>query len=225
MKDLPVENDPGIVLAAVPVREDPRDAWLSRDGTPFSALKKGAVVAPGSPRRDAQLKRLRADLTIVGLRGNVDTRLRKLRDGAFDGMVLAMAGLNRLGLASAVTHPFEPEQMLPAPGQGALAVTIREGDAAAEARVRPVTDVRTAAAVAAERAALHGLKAGCHAPVGALAEVSNGRISLRVRLIAPDGSEALEARVEGGMSEAVALGHRAADDLLARGGGRWLTSK
>ena len=129
LKDLPVENDAGIVLAAIPVREDPRDAWLSRDGTPFAKLKKGAIVATGSPRRDAQLKRLRPDLSIVGLRGNVDTRLKKLREGAFDGMVLAMAGLNRLGLSSAVTHPFEPEQMLPAAGQGALAVTIREGDA------------------------------------------------------------------------------------------------
>lgn len=224
LKDLPVENDPGIVLAAVPVREDPRDAWLSRDATPFSKLKSGAVVATGSPRRDAQLRRLRPDLSIVGLRGNVDTRLRKLREGAFDGMVLAMAGLNRLGLASAVTHPFEPEEMLPAPGQGALAITIREGDAASERRVLAVTDVRTAAAVAAERAALHGLRAGCHAPVGALAHVEGGRISLRVRLIAPDGSEALESVVEGGITEAVALGHRAADDLLARGGGRWLTS-
>lgn len=222
LKDLPVEDEPGIALAAVPVREDPRDAWLSRDATPFASLGKGAVIATGSPRRVAQLKRLRPDLTIVGLRGNVDTRLKKLREGAFDGMVLAMAGLSRLGLLSAVTHPFEPAEMLPAPGQGALAITIRDGDAAAEARVRTVIDVRTAAAVAAERAALHGLRAGCHAPVGALAHVADGRISLTVRMIAPDGSEALESIVEGAMSQASALGHRAASDLLARGGGRWI---
>lgn len=223
LKDLPVDDDPGIALAAVPVREDPRDAWLSRDGTPFARLRKGAVVASGSPRRVAQLKRLRPDLELVGLRGNVDTRLRKLREGAFDGMVLAMAGLSRLGLLAAVTHPFEPTDLLPAPGQGALAVTIREGDARAEARVRTVADVRTAAAVAAERAALHGLRAGCHAPVGALATVEDGSISLVVRLLALDGSEVLEARTHGAISKASALGHEAAADLLARGGGRWLT--
>lgn len=224
LKDLPVEDDPGIVLGAVPVREDVRDAWLSRDGTPFDRLARGATVATGSPRRVAQLRRARPDLNVVGLRGNVDTRLRKLREGAFDGMVLAMAGLKRLGLDGAVTHPFDPELMLPAPGQGALAVTIREGDTAASARVATVADVRASAAVSAERAALHALRAGCHAPVGALALVEGGRVTLRVRLLAPDGSDALEVTVEGGLGDTVSIGRRAAEDLLGRGGGRWLAT-
>jgi hydroxymethylbilane synthase len=217
LKDLPVEDDPGIALAAVPAREDPRDALLTRDGTTLERLKRGATVATGSPRRAAQLLRARPDLQIVGLRGNVDTRLRRLKEGAFDAMVLAAAGLRRLGLEGEITEVLEPEILLPAPGQGALALTIRKDDARAEDRVRVVADVRTAAAVAAERAALHGLRAGCHAPVGALARVEEGKIRLRVRVLSMDGRTCLEEAGEGGLTEAAALGHALAASLLARG--------
>jgi hydroxymethylbilane synthase len=217
MKDLPVVLEGGVVLGAVPVREDPRDAFLSRTGVPLAKLPRGARVGTGSPRREAEILRARPDLVIVPLRGNVDTRLRKLRDGEYDGMVLALAGLRRLGRDGEVTEVLSPEVSLPAAGQGALAVTIREGDAAAENRVLPLADVRAAAATTAEREALHVLGAGCHAPVGALAEVEEGRVRLRVRVLSRDGKTALEETAEGGLAEAAAVGRRAAAALLARG--------
>lgn len=217
MKDLPVGLERGIAVGAVPPREDPRDALLSREGHGLHALPKGAVVATGSPRRVAQLRRARPDLEVVGLRGNVDTRLRLLHEGRFDAIVLALSGLRRLRLDHHVTEVLDPDVMLPAAAQGALALTIREGDARAEARVARVSDVRSAAAAAAERAALHGLGAGCHAPVGALAEAADGRLRLRVRVLALDGSAALDVAEEGALGEADAIGHRAASRLLGLG--------
>ncbi|HVG94961.1 MAG TPA: hydroxymethylbilane synthase [Planctomycetota bacterium] len=217
LKDLPVAPEAGVVLGAVPVREDARDALLSRGGETLEGLRRGAVVATGSPRRAAQLLRARPDLAITGLRGNVDTRLRRLKEGAFDAMVLAVAGLKRLGRDDEIAEMLAPEVMLPAAGQGALAITIREGDTRAEDRVRRVADVRAAAAVTAERAALHGLSAGCHAPVGALAEVADGVVRLRVRVLSLDGRTALEETGSAGLAEADALGHAVAESLLARG--------
>ena len=219
MKDLPVVEEAGIALAAVPVREDPRDCLVSRDGAPLAGLARGARIATGSPRRAAEVLRARPDTTIVAVRGNVDTRLGKLRAGECDAIVLALAGLRRLGRDEEATEVFEPETMLPAPAQGALAITIRAGDAHAEARVRPIVDVRSSAAVSAERAALHGLGAGCHAPVGALAVVEDGRLRLRVRILSLDGKQVFEEEVEGAMSRAEEIGARAADGLLARGAG------
>lgn len=223
MKDLPVADEPGIALGAVPVREDPRDALLSRDGRPLADLKRGAVVATGSPRRAAQLRRARPDLEIVGLRGNVDTRLSRLKEGRFDAMVLACAGLARLGLEHEITERIDPTVMLPAPAQGALALTIRRGDARAEARVGRVADVCAAAEATAERAVLHALEAGCHAPVGALARVADGRLRLTVRVLSLDGASCLEEQDEGGLAEAASVGERAAQRLLARGAGRLVT--
>lgn len=220
MKDLPVAAEPGIALGAVPVREDPRDALLSRDGRPLADLRPGAVVATGSPRRAAQLRRARPDLEVVGLRGNVDTRLARLKEGRFDAMVLACAGLARLHKDHEITERLDPEVMLPAPAQGALALTIRDGDARAEARVRAVADVRAAAEAEAERAVLHALEAGCHAPVGALARVVDGRLRLRVRVLSLDGTACLEETDEGGLAEAAAVGRRAAERLLAAGASR-----
>ncbi|MBL9086228.1 MAG: hydroxymethylbilane synthase [Planctomycetia bacterium] len=223
MKDLPVADEPGIALGAVPVREDPRDALLSREGRPLAELRRGAVVATGSPRRAAQLRRARPDLEIVGLRGNVDTRLARLKEGRFDAMVLASAGLARLGLEHEITERIDPAVMLPAPAQGALALTIRRGDARAEARVRRVADVCAAAEATAERAVLHALEAGCHAPVGALARVADGRLRLTVRVLSLDGAQCLEEQDEGGLAEAAVIGERAAGRLLARGAGRLVT--
>lgn len=223
MKDLPVADEPGVALGAVPVREDPRDALLSRDGRPLAELRHGAVVATGSPRRAAQLRRARPDLEVVGLRGNVDTRLARLKEGRFDAMVLACAGLARLGLEHEITERIDPAVMLPAPAQGALALTIRRGDARAEARVNRVADVCAAAEATAERAVLHALEAGCHAPVGALARVADGRLRLTVRVLSLDGAQCLEEQDEGGLSEAAVVGERAAGRLLARGAGRLVT--
>jgi hydroxymethylbilane synthase len=219
MKDLPMGDEAGVVLAAVPSREDPRDALVSRDGRPLASLPHGARVATGSPRRAAEVLRARPDLEVVGIRGNVDTRLRKLREGAFDALVLAYAGLRRLGRGAEATEVLEPDVMLPAPAQGALAVAIRAGDGASEARLAGLADVRAAAATAAERAALHALGAGCHAAVGALAAVEAGRLRLRVRVLSRDGRTCLEEAAAGAISEARAVGTRAAEALLARGAG------
>jgi hydroxymethylbilane synthase len=219
LKDLPVAPDPGVAMGAVPVREDPRDALVARDGATLDRLPRGAVVGTGSPRRAAQLLRLRPDLVVRGVRGNVDTRLARVREGRYDAVVLALAGLARLGLAGEATDVLSPEAMLPAAGQGALGVTIREGDARAEDRVRPLADVAAAGAVAAERAALHGLGAGCHAPVGALARVEDGRVRLVVRVLSRDGAACLEEAGEGALAEAAAVGGRVARALLARGAG------
>jgi hydroxymethylbilane synthase len=217
LKDLPVAHDPGIAMGAVPVREDPRDALVARDGLTLERLPRGAIVGSGSPRRAAQVRRLRPDLEVRGIRGNVDTRLERVREGRFDAVVLALAGLLRLGRDGEATEVFAPEAMLPAAGQGALGVTIRQGDARAEQRVRPLADVVAAAAVAAERAALHALGAGCHAPVGALARVEAGRVRLAVRVLSTDGASCLDASGEGTLAEAEAVGRRVAEALLARG--------
>jgi hydroxymethylbilane synthase len=220
LKDLPVAPDAGVALGAVPVREDPRDALVARDGLTLEGLPRGAVVGSGSPRRAAQVRRLRPDVEVRGIRGNVDTRLARVREGRYDAVVLALAGLRRLGRDAEATEVFPPEAMLPAAGQGALGVTIREGDALAEQRVRPLADVAAAAAVAAERAALHGLGAGCHAPVGALARVEAGRVRLVVRVLSQDGAESLEESGEGALAEAADVGRRAAEALLSRGAAR-----
>jgi hydroxymethylbilane synthase len=219
LKDLPVAEAPGVVLAAVAAREDPRDALVSRSGLPLARLPAGATVGTGSPRRAAQVLRARPDLRVAGIRGNVDTRLAHVREGRFDAIVLALAGLKRIGREDEATEVLDPEVMLPAPGQGALAVTIRDGDAIAEGRTVRAADVRTAAAVSAERAVLHGLRAGCHAPVGALAEVEGGRIRLRARVLALDGRTSVEENGEGPLAEAAAVGARVAAALLERGAG------
>lgn len=224
MKDLPVADEPGVALGAVPPRADPRDAFLSRDGRPLLAQREGATVATGSPRRAAQLRRARPDLRVVGLRGNVDTRLAHLEEGRFDAMVLACAGLDRLDLGHRIVERIDPDLMLPAPAQGALALTVREGDARAEARVARVADVAAAAEARAERAVLHALRAGCHAPVGALARIDDGRVRLRVRILSLDGATCLEDEEEGALSEAAVVGERAAVRLLARGAGALLAS-
>jgi hydroxymethylbilane synthase len=147
----------------------------------------------------------------------VDTRLARLKEGRFDAMVLACAGLARLGLEHEITERIDPAVMLPAPAQGALALTIRRGDARAEARVNRVADVCAAAEATAERAVLHALEAGCHAPVGALARVADGRLRLTVRVLSLDGAQCLEEQDEGGLAEAAVVGERAAARLLARG--------
>jgi hydroxymethylbilane synthase len=219
LKDLPAAEEEGITLACVPGREDPRDALVAKDGLTLDRLARGARVGTGSPRRAAEVRRARPDLEVVALRGNVGTRLQHVADGRLDAVVLALAGLKRLGLEDRVTEVLPYDVSLPAAAQGALGLTIRANDAFAEDCLASLRDVRASAATTAERAALHSLGAGCHAPVGALAECVDGRVLLRVRVLSLDGRTKLEATAEGKLAEAAAVGDRAAQDLIDRGAG------
>lgn len=231
-KDLPTAQQPGIALAAVPVREDPRDALIARDGLTLGELPQGARVGTGSTRRTAQLRALGLGLEIVPIRGNIDTRLRKVTDGELDAVVLARAGLARLGRAGEITETLDPIQMLPAPAQGALAVECRVDDVDIEHLLRStVDDQATRVAVTAERAMLAALEAGCSAPVGALAEVVEDldaegsvleRISLRgVAAAGLDGEsvELIRASAVADYGEAERLGRELAAELLDLGAG------
>ncbi|MBM6406137.1 hydroxymethylbilane synthase [Phycicoccus sp. CSK15P-2] len=221
LKDLPTAPDPRTRLVAVPVREDARDALVARDGLTLGELPAGATVGTGSPRRRAQLAALGLGLDVVDLRGNVDTRLRAVHDGRLDAVVLAAAGLRRLGRAGEVTELLDPIQMLPAPGQGALAVEVRADDAATAAALSPLDDPETRACVTAERALLATLEAGCSAPVGALAEVVEGpdgpELSLRAVVATPDGTGDLRRSTTGDPADADGLGRRLAHLLLEDG--------
>lgn len=219
LKDLPAAEEEGVLLACVPGREDPRDALVARDGLTLERLPRGARVGTGSPRRAAQLRRARPDLDVQPLRGNVGTRLAHVTQGRLDAVVLALAGLRRLGEDHRVTDVLDPAVCLPAAAQGAIGITVRAGDARAEQALAPLRDVAAAAAAQAERAALHALGAGCHAPVGALATVAAGRLRLVLRVLALDGSQSLETVEEGALAEAAGVGLRAAQALLARGAG------
>ena len=217
LKDLPAAEEKGVMLGCVPPREDPRDVLITRDDVPFDQLPKGARIGTGSPRRAAQLLRARPDLEMHPIRGHVDTRLAYVHDGRLDAVVLALAGLRRLGKEEVVSHVLDPELCLPAAGQGALGITIRHGDAAAEAVLAPRRDVRTAACTAAERAALHALGAGCHAPVGSLATVEDGTLTLRVRVVSLDGRTCFEHEEAGPLAQAAGVGEAAAASLIEAG--------
>lgn len=223
LKDMPVDPAEGIELAAIPVREDARDA-LCAAGKSLGELPHGAKVGTGSPRRAAQLLATRPDLDIQGLRGNVDTRLKAVGE-RYDAIVLAAAGLNRIGRGDEASQLLTYEVMVPAPGQGALAVEIRsDADAHVADVVRLLDDPLTRAAVTAERAALRVLEAGCSAPVGAYARIQGDRIRLHVRVIAPDGSLQLNEVGTGPLSEASAVGRAAAHALLGRGASQLMRS-
>ncbi|MDE0572818.1 hydroxymethylbilane synthase [Demequina sp. B12] len=219
LKDLPVALHPDIELAAVPEREDVRDALCTR-GVSLADLPSGARVGTGSPRRAAQLLALRPDLKVEGLRGNIDTRLGKLHEG-LDGVVLAAAGLRRVDRIEEATELFEPAQMLPAPGQGALAVEILpDADPMWADAVRDLEHADTRRAVTAERALLGVLDAGCAAPVGALATVEGDRLTLKARVINGAGTLALNETTNGPAQEAASLGRSTGFTLLGRGAGR-----
>jgi len=192
LKDLPTGPAAGIALAAVPPRDDPRDALVARDGAKLADLPPGARIGTGSPRRAAQLLGLRADLRCVPIRGNAGTRLAKVSEGELDAVVLAYAGLARIGHVGAITQVFEPDEMLPAPGQGALAVECREDDAELADLLQAVTDEASVAAVTAERSLLEALEAGCHAPVGAYAVLA-GTLRMQAAVMSLDGSRMLRA--------------------------------
>lgn len=221
LKDVPTTPDPRLVIAAIPVREDVRDVLVARDGLTLGELPSGSVVATGSLRRIAQINALGLGLELVGIRGNVGTRLNKVRDGEVDAVVLAKAGLNRLGLAHEATEVLDPVQVLPAPGQGALAVECRAEDAATIALLQRLDDFATRSAVTAERALLATLEAGCSAPVGALAEIAMGddgdELWLRAVVAHSSGSPSYRASRTGPVSEAAEIGQLLADDMLAEG--------
>ena len=221
LKDLPTTADPAVVVAAVPVREDPRDALVARDGLTLGELPAGARVGTGSPRRRAQLEALGLGLEVTGLRGNVDTRLAHVADGRLDAVVLAAAGLRRLGRVDEATELLDPLQMLPAPGQGALAVEVRADDAATAHLVAALDDADTRACTTAERTLLAELEAGCSAPVGALAEVVEGmegpELSVRAVVATLDGSVDLRRSLVGSVEDAADLGRRLARLLLDDG--------
>ncbi|GMV96097.1 MAG: hydroxymethylbilane synthase [Phycisphaerae bacterium] len=201
-KDLPTRLADGLAILAYPPREDPRDAWVSADGRPFTELPTGSTVGTTSLRRQAQLLALRNDLTFVGLRGNVDTRIRKVRQGQCAAAVLAMSGLIRAGLVEEVAHPFEPSVMLPAAGQGALAVEGRRDDEPARALLGAIHHGPTATAVDCERAVLAGLNAGCRAPLAVLAVVEGESLTCEALVIEPTGRRQVRARAAGAVEQA-----------------------
>lgn len=217
LKDLPTEPTPGLCLAAVPERAAVGDALLSREGHTFEQLPQGAVVGTGSSRRRAQLWHRRPDLELRDLRGNVDTRIRKLHDGEFDAIILAEAGLKRLELDSHITEILPLEWYLPAVGQGALGIETREDDETTRAAVAVLDHAETHAAVVAERALLAGLRAGCLAPVGAWARMIDGQLVLEAAVLSIDGRQRLAATRQGSPADAAALGKDAADELIVAG--------
>ncbi|MCW2508122.1 MAG: hemC [Modestobacter sp.] len=221
-KDLPTAPAPGLTIAAVPPREDPRDVLVARDGLTLGELPPGARVGTGAPRRMAQLRALGLGLDIVPIRGNVDTRMAKVAAGELDAVVLARAGLARLGRMSAITEVLDPIQVLPAPAQGALAVECRSDDTRTMALLAALDDPAARACVAAERAVLTALEAGCSAPVAAhaeLAEAEDGtaELWLRASVTAIDGSDSVRDSISGPATEAESLGRQLATELLDRG--------
>jgi hydroxymethylbilane synthase len=212
LKDLPPRITDGLVIAAVPARGDPRDALVTAGGRTLASLPPGARIGSGSARRSLQLLRLRPDLRMAEIRGNVDTRVRKVETGEYDGAVLAVAGLERLRLREKAAHVFSLEEMVPAVGQGALAVETRAGDAEARALVATIDDAGSRACVEAERAFLAKLGAGCRMPVGAHATVDGGRLALTAMVGEARRTETLPAE---GAAEAA---RRLAAELLAASG-------
>jgi hydroxymethylbilane synthase len=224
-KDLPVVPAEGIVLGAVPSREDPRDAVVARDKLTLAELPKGSLVGTGSPRRAAQLRALGLDLSVVPVRGNVDTRLAHVGEN-LDAVVLAVAGLRRLGRFDAITEILDPARFVPAPAQGALAVECRADDLAAREALAAFDDAEARACITAERALLAKLEAGCSAPIGALAEIraNPAELTLTAVVTAADGSDAVRRTLTGVVTDPAGVGRRLAADLIASGADKMMGS-
>ncbi|QNG36203.1 hydroxymethylbilane synthase [Geodermatophilaceae bacterium NBWT11] len=221
-KDLPTAEEPGLTIAAVPARQDPRDALVARDGLTLGELPVGSTVGTGAPRRVAQLRALGLGLEVVPIRGNVDTRMGKVSSGELDAVVLARAGLARLDRLEAVTEVLDPLQVLPAPAQGALAVECRSDDATTRSLLAALDDAGVRACVVAERTVLATLEAGCSAPVAAHAEIGEAEdggdeLYLRASVTAIDGSDAVRGSVSGPAADPARLGRELAAELLDRG--------
>jgi hydroxymethylbilane synthase len=216
LKDLPTELSEAFQIAAIPTREDPRDAFCSKNYSLIEELPKGARVGTSSLRREAQLKAIRPDLAVHPLRGNVDTRLRKLESGEYDAIILASAGLNRLGKTELVRQIIPVESMCPAAGQGALAIEVRAGDQPVLDALLFLDDAGARAETDCERALLRKLGGGCQVPIGANAESRGGTLHLEAVVASPDGNLVLRESLAG--SDPVKLGELVADNLLRRGG-------
>jgi hydroxymethylbilane synthase len=217
-KDMTTVLPPGLVLAAFLPREDPRDAFISREAKTLRDLPRHAVVGTASLRRAAMVKRLRPDLAIAPLRGNVETRLRKIEAGEADATLLAVAGLKRLGLLASATALLDIDEFLPAVGQGAIGIETRADDDRTRALLAKIGDADTATAVTAERAFLAVLDGSCRTPIGGHARVENDAVRFRGLIVKPDGSEAFEVFRDGPRAQAAALGADAGQELKARGG-------
>ncbi len=218
MKDVPAELPEGLHIGIIPVRETPRDAFLSVQHASLEALPQGATIGTSSLRRKSQLAALRPDLKIIDLRGNIDTRLRKLDEGLYDAIILAGAGLNRLGLQHRITALLEPEQMLSAIGQGSLGIELRTDDAELLAGLQFLHHPETAVTVAAERAFLLRLEGGCQVPIGAYATLSGTTVHLTGLVASVDGRQRIKDMVSGPAEQASSLGIALAETLLAQGG-------
>ncbi len=222
-KDLPGPETPGLSIAALPVRADPRDALVSRDGLLLADLPPGAVLGTSSPRRRAQLLRFRSDLTVRPLRGNVDTRLAKLDAGKYDAIVLAGAGLERAGLADRIVEILSVQTMVPAAGQGTLAVQVRADDTPVQQLVGPLNDSDVDLALHCERAVVTQLAGGCLVPMGVLAEVGPDQIVLTAEVLAPDGDAWAYSRCRGDKTEPGLLVDRVLEDLRGQGAQNLMT--
>jgi hydroxymethylbilane synthase len=224
MKDMPTELPAGLTVTCFLPREDVRDAFVSRGATGLRDLPPGAVVATSALRRQAQVKHLRPDLVVVPMRGNVETRLRKLDEGAADATLLAMAGLKRLGLEARITAPVSVDEMLPAVAQGAIGIETRVDDLAMAQLIAPINHEATALAVTAERTFLARLEGSCRTPIAALAELAGDRLNFRGMILTPDGSQCHATRYEGKPAEALRLAEDAAYELLAKTGPNFLST-
>lgn len=221
LKDLPTEPVKSLVLAGVPERESPLDVLVSRNGERLEQLPHGARIGTGSLRRRSQLLCHRPDLELLDVRGNVDSRLKKLRDGQYDALVLAEAGLKRLGLSDQITEVLPAEIMLPAVGQGALGLESRANDSRAREAAALIDDLASHQAVLAERTLLATLRGGCLAPVGAWGRlIDDGRLKLTANVLSRDGTQRLTAELIGNAADAMQIGRQVAEDLLADGAGK-----
>jgi len=215
LKDMPTDLPHGLTLAATPIREDPRDALI---GYGLTELPPGAKVGTSSLRRAAQLRAMRQDLNLQDIRGNVDTRLRKLDEGQYDAIVLAAAGLLRLGWADRITEYLDPGVMCPAPGQGALAIETRDDGGPGQLAARSLNDIGTHTCVVAERGVLAALGGGCQVPIGAHGRVESGTLILQALIISPDGTCIIRRETSGSVENAARMGRELGDELLAGGG-------
>jgi|TARA_B110000971_G_scaffold64371_1_gene65878 hydroxymethylbilane synthase len=223
MKDVPVTFPPGLELAVIMEREDPRDAFVSNQFDSLAEMPAGSIVGTSSLRRQCQILEVYPKLKINWIRGNVNTRLSKLDTGEYDALILASAGLKRLGFEARIKTPIEPEDCLPSIGQGAVGIEVRSDDDAVKELLAPLADVDTTSRITAERALNEALNGGCQVPIAGFALLNNGELYLRALVGEPDGSVILRAEKTGPVEQAASLGIQVAEDLLAQGAGRILT--
>ncbi|MCP4680633.1 MAG: hydroxymethylbilane synthase [Deltaproteobacteria bacterium] len=217
-KDVPTEQPDGLILAGFLKRHSPVDVLVSKEGELLTDLPAGSRIGTSSLRRRALVAHLRPDLEILDLRGNVDTRLRKLDEGQYDAILLAAAGIERLGFGARITERLDPHVFLPAVSQGAMALEIRDADRELLDLIKPLTDKETEVAIDAERALLRTLEGGCQVPLGALATLKDGKITLEASIIAPDGSLRVDGNIEAAPADAERAGRELAEQLISRGG-------